>query len=93
MNDGRNRLVLPDTFVVSEDKGLVLYDCSTGRPAELNAPERRDGADRVEEISGIKNLVAIEEISGAVHLIGTRLGDGIDNRARSASILGGVVGG
>ncbi len=49
------------------------------------------GHDQREKVPRIKGVIADELVGGAVELVRARLGDGIDNRARSSSVFGAVV--
>lgn len=59
---------------------------------ELRLVAARDLILRVEEVAGIHRIVTKERVRRAMERIGARLGDRIDDRARSPAELRGVVG-
>src|ERR1039457_1024982 len=84
-------------FVGKEEERLVAAIEDLGevdRPANASAriPLAHDGplGRRRGKSAGVKNLIAVEIEHTAMNLVGSRLGDPIDNAVRSAAVLSGV---
>src|SRR5450432_1169577 len=86
------RVPHPLTIVVDEEKGFILDDRPTGRGPKLVLAKRRRNIRRREIILRVKNVVPHELVGAAVKGIraGTRYH--VDNTARFAAKLCGVVG-
>src|ERR1039458_10069450 len=87
----RQTLGLAQAFVVAKDEGLVLEDRSAGICAELVPPELR--LRYVPVIGGVHGAVAQEFVSGAVELVRTGLGGGVNDSARGAAVFSRITGG
>src|SRR5713101_9377114 len=89
-NCRRNSLCLAESFVVSEDKSLVLDDGPARRAAELIAPElrQRGVAAPGEVIPRVQRAVSYEFVHVAMEGVRARLGDGIYDSAGGLPILG-----
>ncbi len=73
-------LRLANSFVIGEEKSVILaYGPACGR-AKLNAMEGRDFRS-VEEISCVEYFVAVKDIGAAMKIVGARPRDRIDNGA------------
>ena len=80
---------MANALVVSENESFVFADrCSDGT-TKLCAPKGRDRRT-VEVVARVKNLVAVKEIAASMYLIGSRLGDHVDYRARVPPLVGAV---
>src|SRR5437016_726406 len=84
--------VLTNRFIIGEEECLVLLDRPSARCSELVTMKGRNRGG-VKVISSIKILVPQKPIGGAVVLVGPGPADGIDDSARRASVLCGIVGG
>ena len=88
-----------EALVGPEDERLVLDDRAADATAELVLAHRllrrrqsSIGIDhRVEVIARIKRVVALEEIRGAVDVVGPGLEPEVDDRARFPAIFGGGI--
>src|ERR1700682_3991280 len=90
-----NPLSLPESFVISKDKCLVLDNWPTRRGTELISPELRYWNIRTpgKVISRVQCAVANEFVCVTVKRIRTGLGDGIYNSAGGLAILCGETSG
>src|ERR1700731_3987984 len=83
-------LCLPHPFVISKDKGLILYDRPTRRAAKLIAPELRHWGVGTSGkiISRVQCTVSNELIQIAVEGVRARLRDRVYDSARGLAVFG-----
>ena len=80
------------TFISSEVKQLVLYDCAPGSSAELREIARvLHSGCRIKVIASVKRRVASEGIGCAVNLVGARLQADVHDCTRFPSIFCGRI--
>src|SRR5260370_4481027 len=89
-NCRRNSLRLAESFVVSEDKSLVLDDGPARRAAELIAPElrQRGVAAPGEVIPRVQRTVPYEFVHVAMEGVRARLGDGVHDSSGGLPVFG-----
>src|SRR6202521_2016300 len=78
-------LPLANTLIVAEDESPILDDRCANGTAELEAAEGWN-VRSVEEVACVKNLVTVEEVPAAMHLVGPGLRNRIDDRARGSAV-------
>src|ERR1019366_702376 len=84
---------LPLTFVVEEEEGLVFYNRTAQRSAELVVGERVLGlTHKIEIVASAERAAAVVLQRRAVQLVRAALGDDVDDGATVAAVLGFVVG-
>src|SRR5260370_1274160 len=85
-----NPLRLAESFVVSEDKSLVLDDGPACRAAELIAPElrQRGVAAPGEVIPRVQRTVPYELVHVAMEGVRARLGDGVHDSSGGLPVFG-----
>src|SRR5580698_1919611 len=77
---------LTQSFVIAEEKCLVLANRPADRTAKLIAVKIRLGSI-VEEIARVRGAIAIELVGVSVERVGTRLGDNVDDVPAAEAVL------
>ncbi len=74
-------------FIVDEEEGLVLLDWPAERSTKLILPEGIETRQR-EDRASVSGIVLQVIVSGAMHLVGSGLGDNVDDAAERPPVLG-----